>query len=193
MRVPQTLSWYRTGGDSPVPAQAHRGFPSGPMMTSLIRAGGRSSLYLGVPLSTQRSRRSTFSVDHGVSHGIEPVRTAARIASAFALTSSNGPEVEEVKHRRLVPLSKERFDVALEGRRAVVRTLTAFFFQLPSCGLPGQRLLKTAWPGPYCCRLTSPSWTSWLRITTGPSAWVTASAAATPPERQAWSIRLVAA
>src|SRR5216684_4796031 len=133
VRVPQTLSWYRTSGESPVPAQAHRGFPSGPMMTSLIRAGGRSSLYLGVPLSTQRSRRSTFSVVHGVSHGIEPARAAARIASAFALTSSNGPEVEEVKHRRPVPLSKERFDVALEGRRAVVRTLTAFFFQLPSC------------------------------------------------------------
>src|SRR6266852_3258810 len=104
------------------------------------------------------------------------------------------PEVEEVKHRRPVPLSKERFDVAVERWRAVVGIRHGvLLFNFRPHVLLGQRLLKTAWPGPFCCRLTSPSWTSWLRITTGPSAWVTASAAATPPERQAWSIRLAAA
>src|SRR5713101_10187235 len=36
MRVPQTSSWYRPEAVSPAPAQAQRGFPSCPMITSLL-------------------------------------------------------------------------------------------------------------------------------------------------------------
>ena len=46
---------------APVPAQLHRGFPPGPMMTSLIPAGNRSSLYRDVPRSA-RSRSRTSDV-----------------------------------------------------------------------------------------------------------------------------------
>src|SRR3989442_10723689 len=36
VRVPQTSSWYRPKAVSPAPAQAQRGFPSCPMITSLL-------------------------------------------------------------------------------------------------------------------------------------------------------------
>src|SRR6267143_1838163 len=36
MRVPQTSSWYRPKAVSPAPAQTQRGFPSCPMITSLL-------------------------------------------------------------------------------------------------------------------------------------------------------------
>jgi hypothetical protein len=39
--VPQTSSWYRPRAVSPAPAQTQRGFPSWPMVTSLLTPPGR--------------------------------------------------------------------------------------------------------------------------------------------------------
>src|SRR6266853_52684 len=62
-------------------------------------------------------------------------------------------------------------------------------------GALGQRYLlwKVAWPMPARARLARPSRRSSLIMMVGPSARVTRSAAATPPERQACSARLVTA
>src|SRR3954454_22926799 len=45
--------------------------------------------FSAVPLSIHRLSRSTFSLDHGVSQGIAPALSAARMLAALAVTSSN--------------------------------------------------------------------------------------------------------
>jgi Dyp-type peroxidase family len=61
--------------------------------------------YSGVPPSTQRFSRSTCSLGHGASQGIEPELTSARIGSAFALTSSYD---QRSKCVRIAPRSRSR-------------------------------------------------------------------------------------
>src|SRR6266852_3417310 len=92
------------------------------MMTSLIRTGGS---FVSQP------RRTTV---HPAFEEIDLLGRPRRVARHRARANSRenrvgvcfdiveGPEVEEVKHRHPVPLAKERFDVGLEGRLAVVRT-----------------------------------------------------------------------
>jgi len=148
-----------------VPAQAHRGFPSGPMMTSLIRTGGRSARYRGMPLPPA-FEEITFSSTHGVSHGSSPCDSReTRVGVCLDVVDRTSGRRSQAS--RPVPLSKERFDVALEGRRTVVRTS-----RRSSCS-------------------TSVVWATWSAVVEDRMAWAVLLQAHNPPGRLGCALRLV--